>query len=141
MKKWFFILMCFLLCSCSSNKLLSEQLSQQFMESKTTDLQKIMNDLAKIPAFTCEVLEMEEGYIPGFDEDITGFTKAVAIVPVINTIPFVCVVFEVEDVDSFKEQLKEKANPRWNICTQAEELVMESKGNVVFFLMCTNENL
>ncbi|MGN1275680.1 MAG: hypothetical protein ACI4UK_01630 [Floccifex sp.] len=120
---------------------MSEQLSQQFMESKTTDLQEIMNDLAKIPEFICEVLEMEEGYIPGFDEDITGFTKAVAIVPVINTIPFVCVVFEVEDVDSFKEQLKEKANPRWNICTQAEELVMESKGNVVFFLMCTNENL
>ncbi|MGM9947767.1 hypothetical protein [Floccifex sp.] len=133
--------MCIVLCACSSNKLLSEQLTQKFHESKTDDLQEMMEELATVPEFNCEVMQMEEGYIPGFDEDINGFTQAVAILPMINTIPFVCVVFEVEDVNFFKEELKKKANPRWNICTQAEELVMESKGNVVFFLMCTNENL
>jgi len=31
--------------------------------------------------------------------------------------------------------LKDNANLRWNICTEAEELTVESEGNIVFFLM------
>jgi len=32
--------------------------------------------------------------------------------------------------------LKDNANPRWNICTEAEETVVGSVDNKVFFVMC-----
>ena len=59
--------------------------------------------------------------------------------PAIGTIPFVGYVFVLEDgadVEGFKTTLKDNANLRWNICTMAEEMVCESEGNTVFFLMC-----
>ena len=34
--------------------------------------------------------------------------------------------------------LEEKANPAWNICTQADEMVVEVYDNYVFFVMCPN---
>ena len=40
------------------------------------------------------------------------------------------------DVEAFKTQLSDNANLRWNICTAAEEMVIENEGNTVFFLMC-----
>ena len=59
--------------------------------------------------------------------------------PMIGTIPFIGYVFtlaEGADVEAFKTLLTDNANLRWNICTAAEELVVESEGNTVFFLMC-----
>ena len=55
------------------------------------------------------------------------------------TVIFVGFVFVLEDgadVEGFKQMLSDNANLRWNICTEAEELVVESSGNTVFFLMC-----
>ena len=85
-------------------------------------------------------MEVSEGYLNGFDEDITGFQKGVMFSPVIGTIPFVGYVFETDDADALLSLLKEKANPAWNICTEADETVSTSKEKLVFFLMCTNEN-
>ena len=39
------------------------------------------------------------------------------------------------DVEAFKTQLTSTANLRWNICTEAEEMVCDSEGNKVFFVM------
>ena len=36
---------------------------------------------------------------------------------------------------AFAETLEDNANLRWNICTEAEELIVESEDNTVFFLM------
>lgn len=36
----------------------------------------------------------------------------------------------------FIENLKKSANLRWNICVEAEEMIVGSSGNKVFFLMC-----
>ena len=80
-----------------------------------------------------------EGFLMGFSADITGFEEAVSFMPVIGTIPFMGYVFtlaEDADVETFISTLETNADPRWNICTEAEETVIEAVGNKVFFLMC-----
>ena len=42
------------------------------------------------------------------------------------------------DVNAFKQNLKSSANMRWNICTQADEMICISQGNKVLFVMCKN---
>ena len=59
--------------------------------------------------------------------------------PMIGTIPFVGYVFTLDesaDVDAFMQVLRDNADPRWNICTEAEETVIENADNMVFFAMC-----
>ncbi len=85
-------------------------------------------------------MPVEEGLLTGFDNaEIKGFKEGVVFMPMIGTIPFIGYIFELEDgadVSAFKDTLKDNANLRWNICTEAEELIVESEGNKVFFVMC-----
>ena len=96
--------------------------------------------LAEKAGYQCVVVDMEEGFLSGFDEDITGFHACTQFAPMISTIPFVGYVFEVEDPDTFKEKLEAVANPAWNICTEADQTVCEISGNYVFFVMCPISN-
>ncbi len=92
----------------------------------------------ELVAFMPMVQDMEAGYLAGFSADITGFKACTAFVPMIGTIPFVSYVFELEadaDKDAFITTLKDNADLRWNICTAAEEMVAETEGNFVFFVM------
>ena len=83
---------------------------------------------------------VEAGFLTGFDNaEIKDFKEGVMFAPMIGTIPFVGYIFQLEDgadVEAFKTILKDSANLRWNICTEAEELIVENEGNTVFFLMC-----
>lgn len=84
-------------------------------------------------------MEVEPGFLAGFDEEVTGFKEGATFAPYIGTIPFAGYIFVLEegaDVKAFSENLKEHANPRWNICTEAEQTVIDYYGNTVFFLMC-----
>ena len=84
-------------------------------------------------------MPMEPGFLMGFDADITGFEEAVCFAPMIGTIPFMGYVFTLADdadVDAFVATLEANANPRWNICTAADQTVIKAIGNKVFFLMC-----
>lgn len=84
-------------------------------------------------------MPVEEGFLNGFNEEIKGFKEGVMFGPMIGTIPFVGYVFTVADggdVDAFVKTLEDNANLRWNICTEAEELIVEAEGNTVFFVMC-----
>lgn len=82
-------------------------------------------------------MAVEEGFLNGFNEEIKGFKEGVMFGPAIGTIPFVGYIFTVEgDVDAFIKTLEDNANLRWNICTQADEMVCEAVGNTVFFVMC-----
>ncbi len=89
--------------------------------------------------FEATTMAVEPGWLMGFDaEEITGFKDGVMFAPMIGTIPFVGYVFELEDgadVDAFIETLTSSANLCWNICTEAEEMTVDSEGNKVFFLM------
>ena len=85
-------------------------------------------------------MEVEEGYLTGFDDtEIRGFKECAMFAPMIGTIPFVGYVFTIEDeanAPAFIETLESAANLRWNICTAADEMVSGSVGNKVFFVMC-----
>ncbi len=85
-------------------------------------------------------VEVEPGYLNGFDDEIKGFDEGVMFSPMIGSIPFVGYVFKTSDPASLEALLKSKANLRWNICTEADEMVSATKGDLVFFMMCTNEN-
>ena len=82
---------------------------------------------------------VEPGWLMGFSADeITGFQEGAMFAPMIGTIPFIGYVFTLEegaDVDAFMQTLKDNADPRWNICTEAEEVVTAHVGNTVLFVM------
>lgn len=87
-----------------------------------------------------EVTPVEPGLLMGCGNDeITGFAEGVMFAPVIGTIPFVGYLFRLDagtDGDAFVQTLKDQADPRWNICTEADETVVRREGDVVFFVMC-----
>lgn len=90
--------------------------------------------------FSGATMEVEPGYLTGFDEaEISGFETGVMFAPAIGTIPFVGYIFELAedaDMDAFVKTLTDNANPRWNVCTMADETIATYQGNTVFFLMC-----
>ena len=107
-------------------------------EGATTNTIATALSTNELVAFMPMVQDMEAGYLAGFSVDITGFKACTAFVPMIGTIPFVSYVFELEadaDKDAFITTLKDNADLRWNICTAAEEMVAETEGNFVFFVM------
>lgn len=78
-------------------------------------------------------------YLSGLGEAKVEYEEAAMFGPMIGTIPFIGYIFNVAegtDVEAFKTMLNDNADLRWNICTAAEELVIENEGNTVFFLMC-----
>ena len=81
---------------------------------------------------------VEPGFLNGFMEDIVGFQEGAVFAPAIGAIPFIGYVFRLEDGQDpalFMEQLKKLADLRWNVCTQADEMVTDSVGNLVCFVM------
>lgn len=90
--------------------------------------------------FSGGAMPVEEGYLMGFGEaEIKGFEEAVMFAPMIGTIPFVGYVFDMPDAesaDALVDVLEENADPRWNICTEAEETVVGTAEDKVFFVMC-----
>lgn len=105
-----------------------------------TDAESAANALITNPIipFMGGSMAVEEGFLQGFNNDITGFKSGAVFMPMIGAIPFVGYVFELEegaDVDAFVQTLKDNANMRWLICTAAEEVVCEAVDNTVFFCM------
>ena len=94
---------------------------------------------SKTLPFSGMAVEVEPGFLTGFDNyEVKGFKEGAMFAPMMGTIPFVGYVFTLEeatDVETFKKDLNDNANLRWNICTEAEELTVESEDNTVFFLM------
>ena len=130
----------------STDGTVGEILSKDFKDRVTADsslsAQAIADELVKnsVLQFGPAVMPVEPGLLTGFDNtEINGFKEGVMFAPMIGTIPFVGYVFVLEDgadVESFKTTLSDSANLRWNICTEAEEKIVENVGNTVFFLMC-----
>lgn len=156
MKKRMFIVcalvMALLMVGCSSTPKDSEPTTiGTKLEKVFNDTVKDGGDLTKIATelSTSSITEMDLAvetiypgnpeYLNGFDASITKFTEGRVIQPWIGSIPFVCYVFETDDVDALKEELNANANPRWNICTEADETVVAVNGNYVYFIMCSNE--
>ncbi len=95
-------------------------------------------------ASSMAIVPVEAGaeFVQGFNTVPTGFTSAVQFMPMMMGQAFMGFIFEVEeggDVEAFKEQLKSNANPRWNICTEADTTICESAGNYVYFNMLVTD--
>lgn len=93
----------------------------------------------EIIPFMGGTMPAEPGFLSGFSADITGFEEATVFMPMIGAIPFVGYVFDLAedaDVEAFMTTLTDNADMRWNICVEAEEMVVEAVGDKVFFLMC-----
>lgn len=97
----------------------------------------LSNSVIKFNGITAPV---EEGFLQGFNNnEITGFKEATMFAPMIGSIAFVGYIFELHnsaDTSSFIANLRTKADPAWNICVKAEEMITGSVGNKVFFVMC-----
>lgn len=89
--------------------------------------------------FEAATMPIEPGLLSGFgNAEITGFTEGTMFAPMIGTIPFVGYIFVVDeatDVEQFKVNLQSNADLRWNICVEADEMVVDNVGNMVFFVM------
>lgn len=88
--------------------------------------------------FAPMTMPVQPGYLNGFTEEITGFKSGTMFGPMIGSIPYVGYIFELEDgqdADAFVKNLMDKSDLAWNVCTQADEKIAQSSGNVVFFIM------
>ena len=141
------------LCACGAKEepvpaTLGQQLYHEFnakVESGENDVQALADALLQsgMLPFDGVSMEVEPGWLMGFTADIEGFEKGVMFGPAIGAIPFVAYVFQLESADaceSFCAKLLENADPRWNICTEADETVCGSAENLVFFVMCSNDS-
>ncbi len=83
---------------------------------------------------------IEPGPLMGFgNTQIQGFKEGVMFAPLISTIPFLGYLFRLDpdtDGKAFVQTLEQSANLGWNICTQADEMIVKQENDVVFFLMC-----
>lgn len=87
-------------------------------------------------------MAVEPGFLNGFSNEIDGFKKGATFGPMIGSIPYIGYVFELEseaDVADFVQKLKDNADLRWNICVEADEMIVETDGNLVLFAMCPAE--
>ncbi len=128
-------------CGGGNAGTVGETLLEDFKGNPEGTAQEIADRLLgnDVIEFAGATMPVEPGLLTGFDNaEITGFEEGVMFAPMMGTIPFVGYIFTLEDgadVDAFKQTLEANANLRWNICTEAEELTVDSEGNTVFFLM------
>lgn len=83
-------------------------------------------------------LTVEEPWLQGIPTIPAGIAEGYCYQPMMMGQAFIGYVFRVAegtDVEAFKKELTENADPRWNICTMANTTVCESFGNLVYFSM------
>ena len=119
---------------------------KEMMEAKPeTTAQEAADALItnEIIQFMGGAMPVEPGLLSGFDNtEIKGFEEAVVFMPMMGSIPFVGYIFDMPadaDLEAFMTTLKESANMRWQVCVEAEEMVVEAIGDKVFFLMCKKD--
>ncbi|MBR3761290.1 MAG: hypothetical protein IKK59_00960 [Lachnospiraceae bacterium] len=119
---------------------------KEMMEAKPeTTAQEAADALItnEIIQFMGGTMPVEQGLLSGFDNaEIKGFEEGVVFMPMLGSIPFIGYIFDMPadaDLEAFMTTLKESANMRWQVCVEAEEMVVEAIGDKVFFLMCKKD--
>lgn len=124
--------------SDSNEKTIAGVLCKEFKAvSGQGDSLAIMEQLSEndVIEFSPVVTEVSEGYLPGFEKDIVGFTKGASLAPMIGSIPVVSYCFETDDVSGLTALLEESVKLDWNICTIADEYRIETAGDLVFIVL------
>ena len=116
-----------------------EQFIADYDKSTAEELANKLVSL-EINQFMGGAMPVDGEYFPGFDNYIPeGYVSGAMFMPQIGSIAYVGYVFELAedaDAEAFANTLTDNCNPRWNICVQADQTVVGSVGNTVFFLMC-----
>lgn len=134
------ILMAGMLCTACGNK-------EGSADGPEGDLADIMASLYENAEFdadfreglsyfeTIELTDELKSSIFGTDE-IT-YTEGVVSMPKMSSVAFQCVLLRVDDgdVETVKQTLKDNADPGKWVCVSAETTLIESRGNVIFFIM------
>ena len=141
------VVLLFALTACGGQPATPGQILYETFQEKADSipdgaLEDLATDLVEheIIPFDGAVTPVEPGLLTGFgNQEITGFAEGVMYAPVIGSIPFVGYLFRLApetDGEAFMKTLEAAADPQWNVCTKAEETVIEQEGDKVFFLMC-----
>ncbi len=140
------VLTAFFCCACGkAEKESSEQLEGSLGDIITGIYEKadLSEDFrAGMDSFEMfELTDETEVSILGTDE--IDYTEATASIPMIspNAFQFVLLRVEEENVDTVKQQLKDNADLNKWICVSAETMLIESRGNVIFFAMGDNDTV
>lgn len=88
---------------------------------------------------TFELTEDMEISILGTAE--INYTEGVVSMPMMSSIAYQCVLLRVnqDDVDMIKQQIKDNADLNKWVCVSAETMLIESRGDVIFFVMGEND--
>lgn len=88
---------------------------------------------------TFELTEDMEISILGTDE--IDYKECVVSLPMMSSIAYQCVLLRVDenDVDTVKQQIKDNTDLNKWICVSAETMLIESRGDVIFFVMGEND--
>lgn len=88
---------------------------------------------------TFELTEDMEISILGTDE--IDYTESIVSMPMISSIAYQCVLLRVDEdnVDTVKQQIKDNTDLNKWICVSAETMLIESRGDVIFFVMGEND--
>lgn len=112
----------------------------EMSENPERSAEKIADELmsAEWIPFQTAVMPVEQGWLNGFTEEIAGFEEGAMFGPAIGAIPFVGYIFIPDaetDAEALAARLRECSDLRWNVCTQADEMVCGEGNGVVFFVM------
>lgn len=88
---------------------------------------------------TYELTEDLETSILGTDE--IEYSEGIVSMPMMSSVAYQCVLLRVDEdqVDTVKQQLKDNADLNKWVCVSAETMLIESRGNVILFLMGNND--
>lgn len=70
-----------------------------------------------------------------------AFTEGLVSVPMMSSVAYQCVLLRVDeaDVESAKQKILDSADPDKWVCVSAETVLVENRGNVIFFIMASKE--
>lgn len=88
---------------------------------------------------TYELTDDMETAVLGTDD--IEYTEGIVSMPMMSSIAYQCVLLRVDEdrVDTVKQQLKDSADlDKW-VCVSAETMLIESRGDVIFYVMAEND--
>ena len=89
-----------------------------------------------------ETLELTDDFAMSvLGTDDISYTEGVVSMPMMSSIAYQCVLLRVpeEDVETVKQQIRDNADLNKWVCISAETMLVESRGDVIFFVMADND--
>lgn len=135
----------FLCTACGAGK---GKESSDKLEGSLSDIMAALYDNAELSEDfregmgNLETLELSEDLEVTFlGTDEIDYTEGIISVPMMSSIAYQCVLLRVaeDDVETVKQQIKENTDLNKWVCVSAETMLIESRGDVVFFVMGDND--